>query len=579
MGNNHPITLRDDANETWLHFEHPHQVIHASQLEEVLPALREIESAVNQRGWYAVGFISYEAAPAFDKALTVHAGSDFPYLWFGLYPEPRQTRSLPPKNGNYQLDDWKPTVSREAYNAAIAQVKNQIAHGKTYQVNYTFRLRNKFTGSPWSMFVDMVNAQAPGYSAFIETDSHFICSASPELFFRLDGNTVTCRPMKGTVKRGLTLTDDNAQASWLQNSVKNRAENVMIVDMIRNDLGRLAEIGTVRVPELFVTERYRTLWQMTSGVTAEIRAPFADLLTALFPCASITGAPKVSTMNIIAALETTPRGLYTGAIGFLAPGRHAQFSVAIRTMILEREGGKAEYGVGGGIVWDSTSKDEYAEALLKARVLTEHHPEFSLLETLRWTPAEGFFLLEEHLARLMDSATYFSFPGDYEKTVAFLKAIAKKLADTPHRIRLLLDRNGTLSHQAFPLSENPQSQPVRVRLAKEATASKDVFLYHKTTRREIYEKARQNQPDCDDVLLYNERGELTETTIANLVVELNDQLYTPSISCGLLGGTFRSHLLKQGKIQEKVLTPDDLTRATNLFLINSVRGWQKAQME
>lgn len=579
MGYNHPITLRDAANEIWLHFDHPHQVISTTRLEDVLPALREVESIVNQHDWYAVGFISYEAAPAFDKALKVHAGANFPYLWFGLYPEPRQTRSLPPKDETYQLDEWKPTVSRESYNAAIAQVKDQIAHGKTYQVNYTFRLRNKFTGSPWSMFVDMVNAQATGYSAFIETDSHVICSASPELFFRLDGNTVTCRPMKGTVKRGLTLADDNAQASWLQNSVKNRAENVMIVDMIRNDLGRLAEIGTVHVPELFITERYRTLWQMTSSVTAEIRAPFADLLTALFPCASITGAPKVSTMNIIAALETTPRGLYTGAIGFLAPGRRAQFNVAIRTMIIERESGKAEYGVGGGIVWDSTSKDEFAEAKLKARVLTELHPEFSLLETLHWTPTEGFFLLKEHLARLMDSATYFGFPIDYEKTGSFLQAITKNLADTPHRIRLLVNRDGTLTHEAYPLSENPQSQPVLVCLARDPVNSNDIFLYHKTTRREIYEKARQNQPDCDDVILYNERGELTETSIANLVVEINNQLYTPPISCGLLGGTFRSHLLKQGKIQEKVLTREELTRATNLFLINSVRGWQKAQLK
>lgn len=577
MENEFPVTLHDTSSSTWLHFEHPHQVISVTRLKEVLPALREIERLVDENGWYAAGFLSYEAAPAFDHALTVHAGTDFPYLWFGLYPEPRKTKSLPPKTGDYQLGEWKPTISRKTYNAAIAQVKAAIAQGKTYQVNYTFRLRNQLTGSKWSLFVDMVNAQAAGYSAFLETDSHVICSASPELFFRLEGDTVTCRPMKGTVKRGRTLADDNAQADWLKASSKNRAENVMIVDMVRNDLGRLAEIGSVCVPELFMTERYRTLWQMTSSVTAEIHSPFVDLLTSLFPCASITGAPKVSTMQIIAALETTPRGLYTGSIGYLAPGRRAQFSVAIRTLIVERESGAAEYGVGGGVVWDSTSRDEYAEALLKARVLTEHQPEFSLLETLRWRPDEGFFLLAEHLTRLLDSATYFSFACSRAKLETYLVDLAKTLAASPQRVRLLLDREGALTHQVFPLSET-QAQPLRIKLAKEPVNSGDVFLYHKTTHREVYEKARQSQPGCDDVLLYNERGELTEATIANLVVELDGDLVTPPISCGLLGGTFRADLLQRGEIREKTIDQEDLARCTQIFLVNSVRGWQTASL-
>jgi len=589
-----------------------------------MPALREIERLVEENGWVAAGFLSYEAAPAFDSALTVRPAGDFPLLWFGLYSEPRQTTSLPPQAGDYALGKWQPTVSRETYNAAIAQVKARIANGKTYQVNYTFRLRNQLTGSPWSLFLEMVNTQAAGYSAYLETDTHIIASASPELFFRLDGQTVTCRPMKGTVKRGRTLAEDHAQAEWLKTSIKNRAENVMIVDMIRNDLGRLAEIGSVRVPELFTTERYRTLWQMTSGVTAEIGAPFADLLATLFPCASITGAPKVSTMKIIAALETTPRGLYTGTIGYLAPGRRAQFSVAIRTLVVDRESGAAEYGLGGGIVWDSTSKDEYAEALLKARVLTERHPEFSLLETLRWTPAEGFFLLDEHLTRLADSATYFSFPFERTQTETYLVELAKntlchsrkrfgtmcertpacpgglsRAKQSPFnqrllrrgpkehrgrehaprndivRVRLLLDRDGNLTHQLFPLPET-QNRPLRVKLAQKPVDSNDIFLFHKTTRREVYETARQSQPDCDEVLLFNERGELTEATIANLVLELEGELVTPPIECGLLGGTFRSALLKAGKIREKVLTRADLRRCTQIFLVNSVRGWQRA---
>ncbi len=580
MDHNYPVILRDSASSAWLHFEQPRRIITAASLEQVLPALREIQAAVDQHGWFAAGFISYEASPAFDSALTVHPPQpdNFPLVWFGLYSEMRKTVTPPPRTGNYQLGEWIPSVSRETYNAAINQVKEHIAHGKTYQVNYTFRLRNQFTGSAWSLFVDMLNAQAPGYSAYLDTGSHIICSASPELFFRLEGDTITCRPMKGTVKRGRTLAEDQDQASWLRASVKNRAENIMIVDMIRNDLGRLAEIGSVRVPELFVTERYPTLWQMTTGVTAEIRAPFTDILTALFPCASITGAPKVSTMQIIASLETTPRRVYTGSIGYLAPGRKAQFSVAIRSLLLEKASGQAEYGIGGGIVWDSTCADEYDEALLKARVLTERRPTFSLLETLRWTVEDGYFLLAEHLQRLADSATYFGFPCDQAQITTYLADAARSLPASPQRLRLLLDREGNLSHQVWPLEQEPGQPPVRVRLAAAPVNTRDIFLFHKTTWREVYEKARQSQPDCDDVILYNEQAELTETSIANLVCELDGELVTPPVSCGLLPGIFRAHLLATGQIHERVVNLTDLPRCAHIFRINSVRGWQSLQV-
>jgi len=581
METRHRAVLHDAASNTWLHFEHPHIFIQAYTIAEVKPALREIEECVNRNGWYAVGFISYEASPAFDNVFSVRPGAGFPLLWFGLFSEPRRSTALLPVDGEYKLGEWTPTVSRETYNAAIRQVKANIEHGNTYQVNYTFRLRNQFQGSAWSMFVEMVNAQAAGYSAYVETGTHIICSASPELFFRSDGDLVTCRPMKGTVKRGHTLAEDNALADWLKASVKNRAENVMIVDMIRNDLGRVAEIGSVRVPELFTTERYATLWQMTSGVTAQVKLPFADLVSALFPCASITGAPKVSTMNIIAALETTPRKVYTGAIGYLAPGRKAQFSVGIRTMLLDLSNGQAEYGVGGGIVWDSTQKDEYAEALLKARILTVHRPAFSLLETLRWTPDEGFWLLAEHMQRLADSAEYFNFPFDREKTSAHLEQAAIGLPQSPQRLRLLLDKDGRLSHQVIPLSEGHNLEPaqVLVRIALEPVRSDDVFLYHKTTLRTVYEKARQELPGCDDVLLYNERGEMTESTIANLVVDLDGELLTPPVECGLLAGTMRAHLLKEGKVREKTILRTDLGRCQQLYLVNSVRGWRKAKLQ
>jgi len=569
------IILHDAASATWLHFENPLKIISASNITEVIPALREIETCVERMGYYAAGWISYEAAPAFDEAFTTHPDG-FPLLWFGLYSKPRHSRALPPPDASYTLGAWTPSVTRAAYDAAITEIKAQIGQGETYQVNYTFRLRSKFKGSPWSLFIQMLKAQPVAYPAFLDTGRYAICCASPELFFRLDGDQITCRPMKGTARRGRTLTEDESHADALKTSPKERAENVMIVDMLRNDLGRIARTGSVQVPALFNAERYRTLWQMTSTVTAQVTVPFTDLMAALFPCASITGAPKVNTMRLIAMLEDTPRKAYTGTIGFLAPGRQAQFNVAIRSVLIDRKSSEAEYGVGSGVVWDSSAADEYTESLLKTRALTQPQPEFALLETFRWTSDEGWFLQKEHLKRLHDSAIYFDFPFDSPAIEARLIAIAKIL-DGPARVRLLLHPNGSLAHEAFPLPPTANDKPMQIKLALVPINSQDSFFFHKTTHRDAHEKARAAQPDCDDVLLYNERGELTESTIANLVVEIENNLVTPPISCGLLAGTFRAMLLEQGLVTERIIKREDLAHCTKIFLVNSVRGWMKAE--
>jgi para-aminobenzoate synthetase/4-amino-4-deoxychorismate lyase len=586
------VVLRDAASATWLHFENPLEIISISKLDEVLPALQRIETLVDEKGWYAAGFISYEAAPAFDQAFKTRPIEGFPYLWFGLYSEPRRSPAPAPlssphfplncaenggSEGGYTIEAWTPSVTRAAYDASISQIKERIASGATYQVNYTFRLGSKFTGNPWSLFIDMLKTQPVAYPAFVDTGQHVICCASPELFFRLEGESVTCRPMKGTAPRGRTLAEDEAQAAALKASPKERAENVMIVDMLRNDLGRIARIGSVQVPALFNAERYRTLWQMTSTVTAQVDAPFHELMAALFPCASITGAPKISTTGIIAALENAPRKAYTGAIGFLAPGRRAQFNVAIRSTLIDRESGAVEYGTGSGVVWDSTAGDEYAESLLKARALTEPQLAFAILETLRWTPDDGgWFLADRHLSRLRDSATYFGFPFDGAAIEAQLAAIAKTF-ESATRVRLLLHPDGTLTHEAFALPPKVD-KPLRVKLAAAPIDDQDAFLFHKTTRRAVYEQARAAQPDCDDVLLYNQRNELTEATIANIVVKLDGQLVTPPVSCGLLAGTFRAMLLEQGVVKERVIMREELVRCTKVFLVNSVRGWMKAEI-
>jgi para-aminobenzoate synthetase/4-amino-4-deoxychorismate lyase len=473
--------------------------------------------------------------------------------------------------------NWEPTVNRETYNEAIAQIKDHIAEGRTYQVNYTMRLRTDFTGNTWDFFLHLIRSQN-NHAAFIDTGRYVICSASPELFFQLEGDTIICRPMKGTVKRGRTTSEDKEQSEWLKNSSKNRAENVMIVDMVRNDLGRIAGIGSVQVPKLFETERYPTLWQMTSTVTAKTSSSLTEIFSALFPCASITGAPKVSTMRIIKELEATPRRIYTGSIGYISPQRKAKFNVAIRTALVDREAQQAEYGVGGGIVWDSTSADEYAEALLKARVLTEQPPAFSLLETMLWTPETGFYLLDKHLARMLDSANYFDISTSKEKLEEYLGQISAKFTSA-QRVRLLLDRSGGLESEAVPFQPVQMDQPLNICLAKEPVDSGDVFLFHKTTQRDIYESALSASPGTDDVLLYNELGELTEFTIGNLVVELDGKLFTPPISGGVLAGTFRAHLVETGQVVERTISVEELKDCTKLFRVNSVRKWQRVEIK
>jgi para-aminobenzoate synthetase/4-amino-4-deoxychorismate lyase len=503
-----------------------------------------------------------------------------PPLWFGLFRE-REAIDLPSSNAEFRLGEWRPSLDYPAYRVAVTRIREAIAAGYTYQANFTFRLRTNFSGDPWALFARLAGAQRANYCAYIDLGRFVICSASPELFFRLDGESLTSRPMKGTAPRGLTTAADRRQIDWLRDSEKNRAENVMIVDMIRNDFGRVAHTGSVRAPELFAVERYPTLLQMTSTVTAQTDAPLADILAATFPCASITGAPKVRTMKILTELERGPRGVYTGAIGFLAPGRRAQFNVAIRTAVIDRELGRATYGVGSGIVWDSDAEAEYDECLLKARVLDARRDEagdFQLLETLLWTPEAGYFLLRRHLDRLADSAEYFGFPCDPEQVEKALANTAAGL-EGRNRVRLLLHRSGRVTVEAQSLMEGTKPEPVRVGLTRSPVSSADIRLYHKTTRRAVYDEARASRPECDDVILWNEGGELTESSVANIVLELDSRRYTPPVAAGLLAGTFRAHLLAAGEIEERTLTVDELHRASRVWLINSVRGWQEALVE
>ena len=572
---NSGIILHDSVAARWLSFRNPHRIIEAKTIPEVVPAFEHVERLVNENNWYAAGFLCYEAAGAFDRALSSYPAGELPLLWFGLFPPPDQVDLPDPDYSAYSLGEPVSSVGRPEYGQAIERIKHFISAGDTYQVNYTLRLQIPFSGDPWHLFLAMVRAQSPGCAAWMNIERYAICSASPELFFRLEGNHLTCKPMKGTVKRGRTQREDSSLADWLHHSEKNRAENLMILDMIRNDLGRVANSGSVQVRHMFEVERHPTLWQMTSTVSAECRESVLEIMRALFPCASITGAPKIRTAQIIAELETGPRGLYTGCIGFIAPRRSAQFSVAIRTAVVDRDGKQAEYGSGGGIVWDSVADDEYKEALLKARVLTERRPDFSLLETMLWTSDEGYFLLDYHLRRLADSALYFNYPADAEQIKLQLARSASGFPREAQRVRLLVSRYGESVIEAAPMTESLRS-PVRLGFARTAVDSRDIFLYHKTTQRRVYEAALESAPGFEDVLLWNERGELTESCVANVVLAIDGGLFTPPVDSGLLAGTFRALLLEKGTIRERVLTKDDLKRCSKIFLINSVRKWREA---
>lgn len=555
-------------------FRDPVRVVTAHCLEEVLPAVAAVEAAVESEGLHAAGFVSYEAGPAFDAALAAHPADEFPLLWFGLYRD-RDTIPMPPVADLPPLA-WEPAITPEAYHAAIRRVRQYIAEGDTYQVNFTFRQRAPFTGDPERLFARLAAAQQCAYAAYVDTGRFVLCSASPEMFFTQDGDILRSRPMKGTRPRGMALADDLAQRDDLLAAEKDRAENVMIVDMVRNDLGRIAEPGSVAVEELFVAEPYPTVWQLTSLVTARTQVGFARTLQALFPPASITGAPKARTTAIIRELETTPRHVYTGTIGYLSPGS-ARFNVAIRTVLLDRTTGQAEYGVGGGIVWDSDAYSEWEECMTKSRVLRTVRPEFSLLESLLWTPSEGYALLDRHLDRLRDSAAYFGRKLDLAAVRDELARLAAGLPAEPHKARLLVNREGSITAEASPLG--PAVPAWRVCLHPEPVDSRDPFLYHKTTHRQVYTEAAATHPECDDVILQNERGEITESCRANVVIETPEGRFTPPVSCGLLAGTQRAEALARGELTERILTPADLRSAQRVFLINSVRGWVEARLD
>ena len=552
----------------------PVDVIVAEDLAGVEPALEAAREAV-ARGLQAAGFVAYEAGPAFDSALRTHPPGDLPLVWFGLYRGMVERVPAAPKGQpGFEFGSWDPLVSEGRYREAVDRIRAYIAAGDAYQVNYTLPLEASFRGDPLACFRRLCTAQRGDYGAYVNTGRFQVLSASPELFFHLDGRRLRARPMKGTRPRGRWPAEDQAFAQDLARSEKDQAENLMIVDLLRNDLGRIAIPGTVRVPDLFSVERYPTVWQMTSGIEAETNATVPELFRALFPPGSVTGAPKVRMTQIARELEPHPRGVYCGCVGWWPGTCHAEFNVAIRTVVVDSSQGRARYGVGGGITWGSSPLGEWEECAVKARLLHEGSPDFELLESILFD--DGYFLLEAHLERLQESAAYFEIPCDLPRVQACLEREAQRLrGSAPAKVRLLMANDGSFRVEAGPATV---SKRVRLGFARHPVDERDRFLFHKTTRREVYEQARTERPECDDVILWNRQGDVTESTTANIVVELGGRRITPPVESGLLAGTFRRRLLEQGAILEGVITKADVGRATSIHLINSVRKWVDATL-
>ena len=482
-------------------------------------------------------------------------------------------------SGSFAITPPELSPERDRYTFDIRTIRELIAAGEVYQVNYTGRFRFGFSGSPLALFRELLREQPVEYAAYVDTGERQILSLSPELFFRLDGRRIITRPMKGTIARGGDPESDAAAAAELAASEKNRAENLMIVDLLRNDLGRIAVPGSVHVSGLFNIEQYETLYQMTSTVEARIRKEVGpgEILDALFPCGSITGAPKIRSMQVIDELEDAPRGIYTGAIGHFAPDGSALFNVAIRT--IEIQGYRGVMGAGGGIVADSDPEEEYDECLLKAGFLRRvaARQDFLLIETMLFDG--GYRRLERHLDRLCCSAQSLNFPCDRETVERRLSDYAKGVSSAQQlRIRLVLERDGGIRITSESYTVSPEEWTVA--LWTEPVDSSDPFLLHKTSWRPWFEApfAAARERGCADMLLVNERGELTQGCISNLFVEMDGVLFTPPLACGVLPGVLRAELLQEpSRCVERILYPEDLDRAQAVYLGSSLRGLRRVR--
>ena len=580
-------------------FTDPLVVLYAWHPDEVLGIIEQVQEHAMAGRW-CVGELAYEAAGAFDVALVTHgARAGWPLARFAVFD-----RALPWCEGAWTSGDesvapgatpWQFATTAPDYANKVEQARQAMAAGECYQINLTEAMRAQWVGAntqavaQW--FARLRRAQPEGYLAWLDWGDQQVLSLSPELFFdwRPQGNrgVLTCQPMKGTASRHADPLLDAQARQHLLHSDKERAENVMIVDLLRNDMGRVAEPGSVQVTRLFEVQALPTVWQMTSTITATTRAGVSlpEVFGALFPCGSVTGAPKARAMHWIKALESGPRGVYCGAVGVVRPGGGATFNVPIRTITLERAQAdpmavspwRAHYGVGSAITFYAEPRAEWQELAAKTRFLERATSDFELLETLRLQDGQ-YTLLQAHLNRMGHSAATFGFDWCAKAALTCLEAVASRRPRGVYRVRLTWSCTGQSRAQAFDLAFS--QEPILFNLADtplESVGREHEFVMHKTTRRQHYDERLKPEPGVFDTLLFNERGEITEFTRGNVALKMGGIWLTPSLSCGLLAGTYRAELLAKGDVTQAVLVASDLQRAEAVAFFNSVRGWLIAQ--
>ncbi len=577
---------RDKRNKVSYLFKNPLKIISCDSPDQIRPLIEKIESWL-KKGYFAAGFISYEAGFGLEDALKGKKGQGFPLLWFGIFKDietfdhSRFQFDDDISRDMYDIGDVEMEISKKEYIGSIKRIKAYIEKGDTYQVNHTFKLDFSFTGSIPDFYLCLRSKQSVSYSALIKIDEKYILSFSPELFFKKEKGIIQVKPMKGTIGRGRLLNEDKQNAKTLHLCPKNRSENIMIVDLLRNDLSRISKKDSVGTRKLFSIEKYESLFQMTSTVEGKVRKGVSlyELFKATFPSGSVTGAPKISSMKIIDKLEKSPRKIYTGSIGFLAPDGDSVFNVAIRTLLIDKSKKKGEMGIGSGIVYDSDPKNEYDECVLKAKFLTEKIKDFSLIETLLWEPDKGYPLLKFHLDRLCGSAKYFNYKYSKRAVTAFLNKLSKDFDNKRYRARLLLGKSGEVSASYEILGKD--DSPRIITFSSKRTDSADRFLFYKTTNRKFYdqEHKKYKKQGFFDVIFCNEKNEVTEGAIYNIFIKKGNKYYTPPVECGLLDGVYKRYIVAKKilNVEEKILWPDDIKTADKVILTNAVRGMVPVQ--
>ncbi len=580
-----------------LFFSSPCGEIICNHAEDIQLFFKRIEKKL-ARGYYLAGYFTYEFGYAWKKTGVLPVRPTRPLAWMGVFNppfpiKPDGLRDLfkPDTAAAYWPDYWlRPPVPSQPlsqYQKNIRRIQKYLAAGDTYQVNYTFPLDTQVHGNPGTLFAGMLKQQPVGYAAFLRGGGRTMLSLSPELFFQRQGEMITTCPMKGTAARTRDSQADSDVRRKLARSPKNRAENLMIVDLLRNDLGRLCAPGSIRVSHLFKIETYRTLYQMTSLIRGRLRRrmDWQTIFQSLFPCGSVTGAPKIRTMQIISELENRGRGVYTGALGYITPRRQGIFNVPIRSLEINENTRQAVFGIGSGIVSDSQPTAEWEESLAKARFFMDLGRDYQLIETMRWDPGAGYRDLKQHMQRLKKSARVFNLPCKSNEITGQLQALVRnfKTKSNAFRVRLLLHTDGRVKLESSPIDDRPDDILPTIKISRFTVRSHNLFLYHKTTNREMYnreyQKAREQR--LADVLFTNEHGALTEGTITNLFIRKGGVWLTPPISDGLLPGVERIRQLrsKKRRIVETRIYRRDLIAADEICLANSVRGFFKVRLK